>query len=85
MPKEGDPWEEDYLIKNRPALIPTKAFRQDMRRLLEALVLFAKHPQAAGLQVRVGRGGVGWGEVSWGGAWVLRGAPGSLTVNGWAW
>ena len=54
MPKEGDPWEEDYLIKNRPALIPTKAFRQDLRRLLQALVLFAKPHQAAGVQVRVG-------------------------------
>ncbi len=56
VPKEGDPWEEDYLIKNRPALIPTKRLRQDMRRLLEALVMFGKHDKAASLQVCVWSG-----------------------------
>ena len=56
VPKEGDPWEEDYLIKNRPALIPTKGLRQDLRRLLEALVLFGKHDKAASLQVCVWSG-----------------------------
>jgi hypothetical protein len=56
VPKEGDPWEEDYLIKNRPALIPTKRLRQDLRRLLEALVIFGQHDKAAYLQVCVWSG-----------------------------
>lgn len=52
VPKEGDPWEEAYLIKARPPLVPTVAFRQGMRQMLEALVVFGMPQQAAGLQAK---------------------------------
>jgi len=53
VPKEGDPWEEDYLNKTRPPLVPTRGFREALRSLLEALVMFAESSQAATLQVRI--------------------------------
>jgi len=52
VPKEGDPWEEDYLNKTRPPLVPTRGFREALRSLLEALVMFAESSHAATLQLR---------------------------------
>ena len=50
VPKEGDPWEEEYLLKTRADLVPTRALRQGLRRLLDALVVLDKVDTAAALQ-----------------------------------
>lgn len=52
VPKEGDPWEHDYLIKTRPPLVPTVALGRGIRRLLEALLIFGMARQAADLQAK---------------------------------